>query len=89
MARRLVAAGFPMTVYDRDHAKAAELSALAVKVAPDPRGLAGDVDVILSSLPDDPVVESVYLGSDNLTETRALVDYCHQNGGFPNGFVKD
>ena len=66
MARRLVAAGFPMTVYDRDHAKAAELSALGVKVAQDPTELAGDVDVILSSLPDDPVVESVYLGSGNV-----------------------
>ena len=33
MARRLVAAGFPMIVYDRDDAKTAELSALGAKVA--------------------------------------------------------
>jgi len=66
IARRLVAAGFPMTVYDRDHAKAAELSALGVKVARGPEELAGEVDVILSSLPDDPVVEAIYLGSGNV-----------------------
>ena len=66
MARRLVAAGFPMTVYDRDHAKAAELSALGATVARDPDELAGEVDVILSSLPDDPVVEAVYLGAGNV-----------------------
>jgi 3-hydroxyisobutyrate dehydrogenase-like beta-hydroxyacid dehydrogenase len=66
IARRLVAAGFPMTVYDRDHAKAAELSALGAKVARDPEELAGEVDVILSSLPDDPVVEAVYLGAGNV-----------------------
>jgi len=66
IARRLVAAGFPMTVYDRDHAKAAELSALGAKVARDPKELASEVDVILSSLADDSVVEAVYLGTGNV-----------------------
>ncbi len=66
IARRLVAAGFPMTAYDRDHAKAAELSALGVKVARDPKELASEVDVILSSLSDDSHVEAVYLGTGNV-----------------------
>jgi 3-hydroxyisobutyrate dehydrogenase-like beta-hydroxyacid dehydrogenase len=66
IARRLVAAGFPVIVYDRDHAKAAELSALGAEVARDPGELASKVDVILSSLPDDSVVEAVYLGTGNV-----------------------
>ena len=66
IARRLVAAGFPMIVYDRDHAKAAELSALGAKVAPDPGELAGDADVTLSCLSDDFAVEAVYLGTGNV-----------------------
>jgi 3-hydroxyisobutyrate dehydrogenase-like beta-hydroxyacid dehydrogenase len=66
IARRLVAAGFPMIVYDRDHAKAAELSALGAKVAPDPGELAGEADVILSCLSDDFAVEAVYLGPGNV-----------------------
>jgi 3-hydroxyisobutyrate dehydrogenase-like beta-hydroxyacid dehydrogenase len=66
IARRLVAAGFPMIAYDRDHAKAAELSALGAKVARDPGELASEVDVILSSLPDDSAVEAVYLGTGNV-----------------------
>ena len=66
MARRLVAAGFPMIVYDRDHVKAAELSTLGVTVARDPSELAGEVDVILSSLMDDSVVETVYLGTGDV-----------------------
>src|SRR5260370_41074549 len=66
IVRRLVAAGFPMIVYDRDHAKAAELSAQGAKVARDPEELASDVDVILSSFPDDSVVEAVYLGAGNV-----------------------
>jgi 3-hydroxyisobutyrate dehydrogenase-like beta-hydroxyacid dehydrogenase len=66
IARRLVAAGFPMIAYDRDHPKAAELSALGIKVAQDPKVLASEVDVILSSLPDDSVVEAVSLGTGNV-----------------------
>ena len=66
IARRLVAAGFPTTVYDRDHAKAVKLSALGAKIARDPGELASEVDVILSSLPDDSVVEAVYLGTGNV-----------------------
>jgi len=71
IARRLVAAGFPMIAYDRDHAKAAELSAQGAKVARDLSELAGDVDVILSSLSDDSAVEAVYFGTGNvLRSTR-------------------
>ena len=66
IARRLVAAGFPMIAYDRDHAKAAELSALGAKVARDPGELASEVDVILSSVTDDSAVEAVYLGTGNV-----------------------
>jgi len=71
IARRLIAAGFPMIAYDRDHAKAAELSALGAEVARDPGELAREVDVILSSLSDDSAVEAVYLGTGNvLRSTR-------------------
>jgi len=63
---RLVAAGFPMIVYDRDHAKAADLSALGAKLARDPGELASEVDVILSGLSDDSAVEAVYLGEGNV-----------------------
>jgi 3-hydroxyisobutyrate dehydrogenase-like beta-hydroxyacid dehydrogenase len=66
IAGRLVAASFPMVVYDRDHAKAAELSASGAKVARDPGELASEVDVILSSLSDDSAVEAVYLGTGNV-----------------------
>ena len=66
IARRLVAAGFPMIVYDRDHAKAAELSALGAKVARDSEELASEVDVILSCLSDDSAVQAVYLRTGNV-----------------------
>lgn len=66
IARRLIAAGFPMIVYDRDQAKSAELSALGARVARDSGTLAGEVDVVLSSLTDDSAVQAVYLGAGNV-----------------------
>ncbi|PYU21466.1 MAG: hypothetical protein DMG30_17590 [Acidobacteria bacterium] len=66
IARRLVATGFPVIVYDRDHTKAAELSALGARVAPDPGELASDVDVILSCLSDDSAAEAVYFETGNV-----------------------
>src|SRR5712671_3127649 len=69
IARRLVAAGFPMVVYDRDRTKAMELAALGAEVAKDPGRLAGEVDVLLSCLTDGAAVETVYLGTGNVLRT--------------------
>jgi 3-hydroxyisobutyrate dehydrogenase-like beta-hydroxyacid dehydrogenase len=68
IARRLIAAGFPMVVYDRNREKAKELAALGVEVALNPGQLAGNVDVVLSCLPNDDDVKAVYLGSGNVLE---------------------
>ena len=62
IARRLLAAGFPMVVYNRDSYKAKELMVLGAEVALQPGKLAGGVDVVLSCLADGAAVESVYLG---------------------------
>jgi 3-hydroxyisobutyrate dehydrogenase-like beta-hydroxyacid dehydrogenase len=69
IARRLVAAGFPMAVYDRDPTKTAEFSALGAGVAPTISELARDVDVLLSCLSDDAAVEDVYFGTHKVLQT--------------------
>jgi 3-hydroxyisobutyrate dehydrogenase-like beta-hydroxyacid dehydrogenase len=66
IARRLVAAGFPMVVYDLDHARGAEFAQLGADVARNPGSLARDVDVVLSCLPDELAVETVYLGKGSV-----------------------
>jgi 3-hydroxyisobutyrate dehydrogenase len=63
MARRLLSAGFPMVVYNRDTNKTKALSTLGAEVARDPRELAAEVDVVLSCLADGVAVEAVYLGA--------------------------
>jgi 3-hydroxyisobutyrate dehydrogenase-like beta-hydroxyacid dehydrogenase len=66
IARRLVAAGFPMVVHDRDRDKTKDLAALGAVVAPNADALAEDVDVVLSCLPNDAAVQDVYLGANTL-----------------------
>jgi 3-hydroxyisobutyrate dehydrogenase len=69
ITRRLIAAGFPVIVYDRDHTKAAEFSALGAGAAPDLAALARDVDVVMSCLPDAVAVEEVYFGTGKVLAT--------------------
>jgi 3-hydroxyisobutyrate dehydrogenase-like beta-hydroxyacid dehydrogenase len=48
IARRLTAAGFPVTVWNRNPARAAEFPALGAEVASDLTRLTRDVEVVLS-----------------------------------------
>src|SRR4051812_25154217 len=64
MARRLLAAGYDLTVYDRDPERARPLEQAGAKVAHTAQRLAAGVDVVLSSLPDDAVVEEVMYGPE-------------------------
>ena len=66
MARRLLTAGYSLTVYNRTSAKAEALQANRAAVAESPRALARGVDCIFSSLADDRAVEDVYLGPDGI-----------------------
>jgi 3-hydroxyisobutyrate dehydrogenase-like beta-hydroxyacid dehydrogenase len=66
IARRLIIAGFPTTVYDLNSKSAGTLAQLGAEVAPNPEQLAREVDVILSCLPDESSVEDVYLGKGNV-----------------------
>jgi 3-hydroxyisobutyrate dehydrogenase-like beta-hydroxyacid dehydrogenase len=69
IARRLMTAGFPMTVYDRDGEKTKALEGLGAAVAPDPRRLADRVDIVLSCVTDRAAVESLYLGPQGVLRT--------------------
>jgi 3-hydroxyisobutyrate dehydrogenase len=52
IARRLVDAGFPMVVHNRDCTTMVQFVGLGVGVAEHPGELARDVDVVLPCLPD-------------------------------------
>lgn len=67
IARNLVAAGFPVTVWNRTRSKADELAAeIPATVADDPAWLAAGVDVPMTMVADDESVEAVYLGPQGI-----------------------
>jgi len=68
MAGRLLKHGFHMTIFDRNDAKAQALVESGGIVAPSIAELASDADVVLSSLPNDDVVHSVYTGPQGVLE---------------------
>jgi 3-hydroxyisobutyrate dehydrogenase-like beta-hydroxyacid dehydrogenase len=69
IVRRLEAAGFRLTVWDRDPKKAAQFASPGVGIASTPAEVAGTVDVVLSCLADDHAVEQVYFASGKLLGT--------------------
>jgi 3-hydroxyisobutyrate dehydrogenase len=62
MARRLLAAGFPLAVYNRNPAKAAPLAEAGARVAACPRDAATGAQVIISMVADDVASRSLWLG---------------------------
>lgn len=62
MARRLLGAGFPVTVYNRSPARAAPLKAAGARVAATPAEAASASAIVLSMLADDAACRGVWLG---------------------------
>jgi 3-hydroxyisobutyrate dehydrogenase-like beta-hydroxyacid dehydrogenase len=68
IAGRLLQHGFQMAVFDRNDAKAQTLVESGGIVAPSIAELASDANVVLSSLPNDDAVHSVYIGPQGVLE---------------------
>jgi 3-hydroxyisobutyrate dehydrogenase len=63
MAKNLLAAGFPVSVYNRTRAKAQPLAAAGARVAESPADAARDADVIISMLSDENASRAAWTGS--------------------------
>jgi 3-hydroxyisobutyrate dehydrogenase len=64
MARRLLGAGFPLTVYNRNREKALALAAEGAVVADSPREAAAGADIIVSMVADDAGSRALWLGEN-------------------------
>jgi 3-hydroxyisobutyrate dehydrogenase len=62
MARRLLGAGFPVTVYNRNREKAASLAAAGARIAESPRVAATDAAMVFSMVADDAASRALWLG---------------------------
>jgi 2-hydroxy-3-oxopropionate reductase len=68
MAKNLLKAGYPLVVQSRSQGPVNELAGAGAKVAATPRDVAGQVDVLITMLPNSPDVELVALGKNGIIE---------------------
>ena len=64
MARRLLTAGFPLTVFNRTPEKAKSLAAEGATIAGSPREAAAGADFVISMVADDAASRSLWLGEN-------------------------
>lgn len=68
MARNLLKAGYPLTVFNRSRAAMEELALAGAELAESPRDLAQRSDVVITCVSDSPDVEAIVLGSGGIIE---------------------
>jgi 3-hydroxyisobutyrate dehydrogenase len=64
MAGRLLSAGFPVTLYNRNREKAAQFAGAGAVVANSPREAASNADIVISIVADDVASRAVWLGEN-------------------------
>src|SRR5580698_2230624 len=79
MTRRLINAGYGVTVWNRSAAKAAALIEAGAKPAPQPCDVAGTASIVFMCLTDAPAVEEVVFGANGLATVagagKLVVDF--------------
>jgi 3-hydroxyisobutyrate dehydrogenase-like beta-hydroxyacid dehydrogenase len=66
IAKRLLGAGYPLVVFNRNRAKADALGSDGAEIAESAAGLASGARIILSCLANEQAVRSVYLGAEGV-----------------------
>jgi len=64
MSRNLLKAGFPLSAFDIDKAALQEISKHGAQISGSAKALAEQAAVIVSTVPDDPALESVTIGEE-------------------------
>ncbi|MBI2525796.1 MAG: 2-hydroxy-3-oxopropionate reductase [Candidatus Rokubacteria bacterium] len=68
MAKNLLKAGYPLVVHDRNQGPVQELVGAGARAAASPREVAGQVEILITMLPNSPDVELVALGKGGIIE---------------------
>jgi 3-hydroxyisobutyrate dehydrogenase-like beta-hydroxyacid dehydrogenase len=74
MARRLLDAGYGLSIYDPSEAAMKPLIEAGAKAADSPAAVASEAEIVLASLPTPPIVQNVALGPKGIIEgTRVKI----------------
>ncbi len=87
MAQRLIAAGFPVTVFNRNVEKTKPFAALGAHVAASPREAAAGASVVISMVADDTAARTVWLGADGALAGAARGTICLESSTVTLGWV--
>src|SRR5271154_3205990 len=68
MCRRLIEAGYSLTIFDKSDAAMRPLEALGAKRVDSPAAVASAAEIVLASLPTPPIVQAVALGPQGIIE---------------------
>ena len=77
MARRLLEAGYGVTIYDTSEAAVAALEKLGARRAESPAAVASAAEIVIGSLPTPPIVQAVALGPKGViegTQVKIFID---------------
>src|SRR5450631_3202643 len=66
MSQRLIKAGYPVTVYNRNKAKEEVFKLIGASVAASPRILIEQVDVVIIMVTDDQAIRGIFTGDNGL-----------------------
>ena len=76
MARRLLANGFPLAVFNRNAEKSKPFAAEGARVAASPRDAATQAEVVISMVADDDASRSLWLGENGALASAANGTVC-------------
>lgn len=89
MARRLLAAGFPLIVYNRNPEKSADFKAGGAQVAATPREAAAQAELVFSMVADDLASRSIWLGENGALSGANRGSVLVESSTLSLGWVKE
>ncbi len=89
MARRLLAAGFPLTVYNRNPERTTALKAAGAEVAATPAAAAAKAQVVFSMVADDAASRSIWLGDQGALRGSATGTVLVESSTLSLAWVKE
>lgn len=89
MAAKLAESGYEIAVYNRTRSKSEALGGLGARVADSPRDAATGADVVMLSLADQHVVESMLYGADGAAESLRPDGYIVDMSTVPPEFARE
>jgi 3-hydroxyisobutyrate dehydrogenase len=89
MARRLIDAGYPLTVFNRNPERAAPFAKAGATVAASPHQAASQAEIIISMVADDKASRAVWLGKDGALAAASKGALCIDSSTVTVGWVRE